>query len=69
MSRSRNAFVSDHAVLRYLERIKGVDIDAVREAILTDSVKVVATVGRGRVKTEKFVAIVREGTVVTVYER
>lgn len=28
--------VSDHAVVRWLERIKGVDMDAVREEILAD---------------------------------
>lgn len=28
------AMVSDHALLRYLERVKGVDVDALREEIL-----------------------------------
>jgi len=27
------AHVTDHAVLRYLERVKGVDIDAVRDEL------------------------------------
>ena len=29
------AHVSEHAVLRYLERVMGLDMDAVRKAILT----------------------------------
>lgn len=31
------AYVSDHAVLRYLERVKGVDIEGVRAEMMTSA--------------------------------
>lgn len=31
--------ISDHCVIRYLERIKGMDIEAIRTELLTDELK------------------------------
>lgn len=31
--------VTDHAVIRYLERVQGIDIDAIREQMVTDQVE------------------------------
>lgn len=38
-------YISDHAVLRYLERIKGIDIDAIRAEMATPGVEVAPRLG------------------------
>lgn len=59
--------ISDHAVLRYLERVKGVDIAAVRAEIATpalakaDEFGAPVLIGRHGERL-----IIREGIVVTV---
>ena len=35
----REITISEHALLRYLERVKGINLDELREEILTDKVK------------------------------
>jgi hypothetical protein len=38
--------VSDHAVLRYLERVGGMDLNAIRQAIVTDElIDIVSSIG------------------------
>jgi hypothetical protein len=39
------AYVSDHAVLRYLERVEGVDIEAVRRKLSVDMIDKAAAFG------------------------
>lgn len=60
--------LSDHALLRYLERIKGVDVEGARREIMTPSVieaiKAMAT--SVIVNGAKF--LVRDGCVVTIME-
>ncbi len=65
MERAR---VTDHALVRYLERVKGLDVDAIRDEILTDrNVAAMAFVGRGRVPIAPgAVAVVNDMTVITV---
>jgi hypothetical protein len=59
--------ISDHAVLRYLERVKGVDIAAVRAEMVTPALATADEFGApvliGR-HGERM--IIREGIVVTV---
>lgn len=59
--------ITDHAIIRYLERVKGVDIDAIRaemqSATLVAAVEFGAKVLIGR-NGERFV--IRDGVVVTV---
>lgn len=43
------AYVSDHAVLRYLERVEGIDIEAVRRKLSVDAVDTAAAFGCGTV--------------------
>jgi hypothetical protein len=60
--------LSDHALLRYLERVKGVDVEGARREIMTPgiiaAVKAMAT--SVLVNGAKF--LVREGTIVTIME-
>lgn len=39
------AYVSDHAVLRYLERVKGIDIEAVRAELTCSAIDKAAEFG------------------------
>lgn len=44
------AYVSDHAVLRYLERVKGVDIEAIRAELASPAVDTAVAIGCDTVK-------------------
>lgn len=60
--------ITDHAVLRYLERVMGVDVEAVRRAILTPDNKALIA----RLKSGKFpigagmLAVVVDEVIVTI---
>jgi predicted transcriptional regulator len=60
--------VSEHAQLRYLERVQGLDLQAVQNAILTRPVVEAAMrMGDGKFPSgDGFRAVVRSNTVVTV---
>ena len=60
--------VTDHAVIRYLERVMGVDIGAVKRKISGGAVvKCASAIGDGRYPIEPGVkAVVRGGKVVTI---
>jgi uncharacterized protein YlxW (UPF0749 family) len=58
--------VSDHAVVRYLERAMGFDIDAVRDAILTDLVKSAMAAGVVSVTQDGVKLVIRDNRVITV---
>lgn len=61
--------ISEHALLRYLERVKGVDLDAVRVEMLKPStIKTIDFVRTGRVPVqgEEYSYVVKNRTVCTV---
>lgn len=60
--------LSDHAILRYLERVEKVDVEAVRKKILTGQLKeFVAVVGNnGKFPIKGGKAIIKNGVIVTV---
>ncbi len=60
--------VSEHAMLRYLERVKGIDLKEIEKEILSDSVSdTIETISSGRIPISKDMElIVRKKTVVTV---
>lgn len=60
--------VPDHAVIRYLERAKGVDIEAVRRHI-ADLVKRGVAAGGDAVVVEGVKFVLRDNVVVTVLDR
>ena len=62
------ARVTDHALVRYLERVKGLDVEAIRAEILTDrNVAAFEFVGQGKVPICRGAkAVVRDMTVITV---
>lgn len=63
--------ISDHAVLRYLERVKGVDIEAVKAEMMPSDKAVAAAreMGEARIKKRNFLLVVVNDVVVTVLRR
>ncbi|WP_425087013.1 hypothetical protein [Stappia sp.] len=57
--------VSDHAVLRYIERIYGLDVDAVRRHI-ADEVASAAAAGAITARIRGASYVIRDGVVVTI---
>ena len=46
----REIVVSEHAIIRYLERVKGINMDEIRREILTDKVRmVIDTISSGSI--------------------
>lgn len=67
----RQPFVTEHAILRYLERVKGLDLGAIEREILTpERVAMIknVSIGRCELKTNGIRLIVLDSAVVTVRE-
>lgn len=58
--------VSDHAIVRYLERVAGIDIEALKRKMLTDSDRAWINSGATRVKKGDRQLVCKDGVVVTV---
>lgn len=60
--------VSEHAMLRYLERIHGIDLEEVKREILSDKIREqIVTLGDGAYPNGDIVVRVKGNTVVTCY--
>lgn len=59
--------ITDHALLRYIERVHGIDMDAIRETIMTDVVVNAIKNGVGKIKTTECEFVVKDMAIVTVY--
>jgi len=60
--------VTDHAVLRYIERVMGVDVDRIRRTI-SEAVDGAAKIGVNRVTINGWEFRIKDGTVVTMLSR
>lgn len=58
--------VSDHAMLRYLERVKNLDIEKVRAEILTPFVSAAIESGAGGVRVGGHHYVVNNGCITTI---
>lgn len=58
--------ISDHALLRYIERILGVDVDAMRSEIMSDAVKSALRAGASGVTVNGVKMVAKDGVIVTV---
>lgn len=58
--------VTDHAVVRYIQRVKKVDVNSIKREILKGIVVPHKTLGNGDYPIENKRAIVRNGKVVTI---
>lgn len=57
--------ISDHALLRYIERLCGVDIEAMKAELLTDAVVLAIKSGASAVKSSVGTMVIKGNTVVT----
>jgi len=62
---NKNIGVSDHAVLRYLERKFNLDMVAIRKEILTPERESAIRAGATKIKTELVDFVVKDNTIVT----
>lgn len=61
--------VSDHAIIRYLERVEGLDVDSIRKKILTPFISDAARLGALSASTGGFKYVFKNSTVITVIPR
>ena len=62
---------SEHAILRYIERVMGIDVDEVKKKILSErNTKIIKTISSGKVPLEEggFTLVVKDKVVVSVIE-
>ena len=63
----KDPIISEHALLRFFERVKGFDLEQVKAEILTEQVKVlIRQLGSGVYPVNGFKIKVKDGTVVTI---
>jgi len=60
--------LSDHALLRYLERVKGVDVDGAKREIMTPTVIAAIKAMATTVIVNGARLLVKDGTIVTIME-
>lgn len=60
--------VSDHALIRYCERVEGIDFEGMREAIMTESVKQAIKMGAKSVKMNGITLKISGTTITTVID-
>jgi len=61
--------ITEHALLRYIQRIKGVDIEEIKKEIMTDKNKaMIETLGSGTFKLNGIKMIVKDKTIITLME-
>jgi hypothetical protein len=61
--------ITDHALLRYLERVMGFDIEGLRLSLMTPAVELACRTGAKRVLHDGFEFIIEGGVVVTIVRR
>lgn len=69
MLKTKPVTITDHAVLRYLEKVRGVDVEEARAEMLTDTLqKQIDTLGgTGKYVVEYGTAVTKDYTMVTCY--
>lgn len=58
--------ITDHALIRYCERVKGIDMDWVRDHILTDGLEAAIKAGAIRYQADGWHYKIRNGRVMTI---
>lgn len=60
--------ISEHAIIRYLERVKGIDIAKIEKEIVTDEVRRMVGVlgGNGSYPNKEFKLVMKNYTIVTI---
>ena len=64
----KTAHVTDHALIRYLERVQGIDIEAMKTAILTDDIRAAMLMGATRFSQDGVTYILESNSIVTILD-
>lgn len=69
-STSGEPIVSEHAMLRYIERVMGINLECVQNEILTDQRKaLIKQLGSGRYQMGDHTIVVKDNIVVSILDR
>ena len=66
---TKKLIISEHAIIRYLERVKQFDLDKIKNEILTEENEtLMRNLGNGKypIKNTKHRAVLKDGVIVTV---
>lgn len=68
LSSNDSIIVSEHAILRYLERVKGIDLEEIKATILNDKIIELTKVlgANGTYPNENFSVVIKDNVVVTI---
>lgn len=65
--KSNKVNITDHAILRYLERVHGFDTEEVKNKLLTDKLRTsIQTYGKGKLKENGITYIFKDNSVITI---
>ena len=60
---------TDHFLLRYIERVHGVDMQKLRKHILTDKMRFALRSGAKSITSDGYCYIIEDGQFITVYKK
>lgn len=61
--------ITEHAILRYIERVIGINLEEIKAKILSGQVReMIQKLGSGKFPADGFRVVVKNGTVITVEE-
>lgn len=66
LEQKKSLTVTDHAVLRYIERVMGINLENIREEILMQTESLYDKLGDGKYPIEGGRAVITNSTVVTI---
>lgn len=60
--------MTDHALLRYIERVYKVDVEKIRDDAVTDMVKAAIAAGANVINIDGVKFLIKNGVIVTTYD-
>tara|TARA_R110001599_G_scaffold39930_3_gene121671 strand:- start:452 stop:832 length:381 start_codon:yes stop_codon:yes gene_type:complete len=68
LTKGKNTIVSEHAILRYLERVCGMDIENIKTLILNDEFKALNSLanGEGTIKMNDIEYVLKNNVIITI---
>ena len=64
---TKRAPVTDHALLRWLDRVYGLDLDSIRDQIATPAIRSAILAGAAAITIDGFTYVLQDRQVVTVH--
>ena len=66
-TKEKKIIITEHAIVRYFERVQGYDIEEIKQLICTEELqKNIKTLGDGKYPVNKFNVVVKNNTIITV---